>query len=357
MVGLIEIPTTSREKNRGRRSRTDQRVSKSRDRWSRHISARREIPTTQTGSRDPLRYTNAANTYQFVGSDPVRIVNPSEFSWWDLMFQPGISYGCMGMGGTIRSSAPPPTLSGSSLGWARNLGSLLAPAANYLLNTRIAAFKELDRNASYRLGDLPYSLIGQLTIGEFLVRALAAGPIHQTHPMRPRRRRSLFVGTARRIRPVAPSPHGGRAGPVQPDDSLERICLRSDTQKMLTTVQADRDGPCGAIFPSGARRRKGFVHVQSEPHRYPISLAARSGPLGNPHLVGRPFGAPLRDEPVSAIQFAGGCWAVIRDIYPSRVGDCVPQSVTARRWPRAIRPGDPRAAHARLGFDDTDIVP
>ena len=76
MVGLIEIPTTPRGKNRGRRPRTDQRVSKSRDRWSRHISARRGASVHRTGSRDPLRYINAANTYQFVGSDPVEIVDP-----------------------------------------------------------------------------------------------------------------------------------------------------------------------------------------------------------------------------------------------------------------------------------------
>ena len=77
MVGIIEIPTTSCEENRGRRSRADQRGSKSRDRWSRRISGRRGTSIIHTGSRDPLRYINGANTYQFVGSDPVGMVDAS----------------------------------------------------------------------------------------------------------------------------------------------------------------------------------------------------------------------------------------------------------------------------------------
>ena len=77
MVVPIDIPTTSREENRGRRLRTDQRVSKSRDRWLRPIFGRREASITWAGSRDPLRYINGANTYQFVGSDPVGMVDPT----------------------------------------------------------------------------------------------------------------------------------------------------------------------------------------------------------------------------------------------------------------------------------------
>jgi hypothetical protein len=81
MVGLIEIPTTSREQNGGRRRRTDHRLSKSRDRWSRLISSHREASVTRTDSRDPLRYVNGANTYastyQFVRSSPVGMVDAS----------------------------------------------------------------------------------------------------------------------------------------------------------------------------------------------------------------------------------------------------------------------------------------
>ena len=38
-------------------------------------SSRREIPTTRTGSLHPLQYINGANTYQFMGSDPVGMVD------------------------------------------------------------------------------------------------------------------------------------------------------------------------------------------------------------------------------------------------------------------------------------------
>jgi hypothetical protein len=69
MVGFVEIPTPSRGPRR-------QRSSKSRDRWSRPVSSRRETSTPRTGSRDPLQYINWANTYQFVGSHPVGMVDP-----------------------------------------------------------------------------------------------------------------------------------------------------------------------------------------------------------------------------------------------------------------------------------------
>ena len=80
MVGLIEIPTTSREQNRGRTCR----APKSRDRWSRPISGRRGASITRTGSLHPLQYINGANTYQFVGSDPVGMVDAGGtkvFTW------------------------------------------------------------------------------------------------------------------------------------------------------------------------------------------------------------------------------------------------------------------------------------
>ena len=38
-------------------------------------SSRREVSNTRTGSLDPLQYINGANTYQFVGSDPVGMVD------------------------------------------------------------------------------------------------------------------------------------------------------------------------------------------------------------------------------------------------------------------------------------------
>ena len=60
MVGLIEIPTTSR----GRRPRTDQRVSKSRDRWSRRISVRcGTAPTSAKAAHDANWDTTALVGY------------------------------------------------------------------------------------------------------------------------------------------------------------------------------------------------------------------------------------------------------------------------------------------------------
>ena len=91
MVGLIEIPTTPREQNRGR----TRRAPKSRDRWSRPISGHRGTSITRTVSRDPLRYINGANTYQFVGSDPVGMVDATGTSSFGNPLDPFQATGSM----------------------------------------------------------------------------------------------------------------------------------------------------------------------------------------------------------------------------------------------------------------------
>ena len=97
MVGFIETATNSREQNRGRRLRTDQRLSKGRDRWSRPTSTCRRPAITRTGSRDPLVHIKSANTYQFVGSDPVGMVDASgdawyQSGWWWLIPPVGLGF-------------------------------------------------------------------------------------------------------------------------------------------------------------------------------------------------------------------------------------------------------------------------
>jgi RHS repeat-associated protein len=105
---------------------------------------------------DPLRYINGANTYQFVGSDPVGMVYPTGLSWWDWMFQPGTSYGYMGMGGTIRRNPlPPPT---PQSGW---LGAL----------DNFQAWINGHRGTTYYPPGSPDSRqMSQSTVGEALVR-------------------------------------------------------------------------------------------------------------------------------------------------------------------------------------------
>jgi hypothetical protein len=71
MVGLIEIPTTSRENNRGRRLLTD------------HRSAGQAPRLNAALTRDPLRHISGVNTYQFVGSDPVGMVDAERRSWFN----------------------------------------------------------------------------------------------------------------------------------------------------------------------------------------------------------------------------------------------------------------------------------
>ena len=88
MVGLFEIPATSRERNRGPRRK---RLPKSRDRWSPPTSPHRNThdraPATRNRrstaalgrwlTRDPIGYAGGINLYKYCGGQPCQQSDPT----------------------------------------------------------------------------------------------------------------------------------------------------------------------------------------------------------------------------------------------------------------------------------------
>jgi hypothetical protein len=107
-------------------------------------------------TRDPIGYQGGINLYGYVESSPVGNADASGLSWWDWLFQPGTSYGYMGMGGTIRRNPLPPATPQS--GWLGAIDNFLDWASGHSGTTLYPAGSPDSRQMS------------QSTVGEALVR-------------------------------------------------------------------------------------------------------------------------------------------------------------------------------------------
>ena len=111
-------------------------------------------------TRDPIGYRGGINLYGYVNSSPVGNVDAEGLSWWDWMFQPGTSYGYMGMGGTIRRNPlPPATPQSGWLGAFDNFWDWVNGHSGITL---------------YRPGSPDSRQMSQSTVGNALVRYLLA---------------------------------------------------------------------------------------------------------------------------------------------------------------------------------------